>query len=130
MYKWNREYFEGKPKDLWCYSKKIKFSTAGISKIRQCYLITFFLRQSSFIQEPTGMNLNDSHYFANWKCYSRLNQCRSMHTKWGHIFDAICTISDIIHYTKLCKLARLEWMNECLFAMQLIVLQDNQWMLK
>ena len=75
----------------------------------------FFLRRILFIQEPSGMNLNDSHYFANWKCYSRLNQCRSMHTKWGHIFDAICTISDIMHYTKLCKLARLEWMNEWMF---------------
>ena len=38
-----------------------------------------------------------------------------MHTKSGHIFDAICTISDIIVYTKLCKLARLEWMNEWIF---------------
>ena len=43
------------------------------------------------------------------KCYSRLNQCRLMHTKWGHIFDAICTIRVIIDNTKLCKLARLEW---------------------
>ena len=25
----------------------------------------FFLRPILFIQEPTGMNLNDSHYFAN-----------------------------------------------------------------
>ena len=31
------------------------------NKIRQCYLITLFLRVMSFIQEPKGMNLNDGH---------------------------------------------------------------------
>ena len=34
------------------------------NKIRQCYLITLFLRVMSFIQEPKGMNLNDGHNFA------------------------------------------------------------------
>ena len=42
-----------------------KFSKAGISKIRQCYMNAFFLRPISFIQEPMDMNLNDSHSFAN-----------------------------------------------------------------
>ena len=35
------------------------------NKIRQCYLITLFLRVMSFIQEPKGMNLNDGHNFAS-----------------------------------------------------------------
>ena len=111
--KWNREYFEGKPRDLWCLSKKIKLSKAGFGKIRQCYMNTFFLRPISFIQEPMDMNLNDSHYFAienvilDISVQINAHKIRSyfwchIYYKWRHSLHQLMQVSQT-------------WMNEWMF---------------
>ena len=37
------------------------------------YFFFFFLEAMSFVLEPTGMIISNSHNFAIWKCYSRFN---------------------------------------------------------
>ena len=67
----------------------------------------------SFIQEPTGMNLNELAITLQIENVIldliSADQCTQIEVIF---WCPIWTIGDIIDYTKLCKLARLEWMNE------------------
>ena len=60
--------------------RKLNSLKLELVKLENATWINFFWGQSHLSKSQLmDMNLNDSHYFANWKCYSRLNQWRSMH---------------------------------------------------
>ena len=108
--KWNREYFEGKPKDLWCYQRKLNSLQLELVKSDNAILLQYFLCHFHLSKSQLvwilmiAINLEIENVI-------QINA----HKMRSYFLCHNCTVSDIIHYTKLCKLARLEWMNKWLF---------------